>query len=463
MKLLKKINKLLLVAIMSTLCIFLINPQKATVDAATSTYRGKVQEIRAVWVSHFAGDVHAYSDEESYKSEILGILDNMESMGFNTMIFHIRTHNNALYKSKLNPVASFWSAVDFDEFDPLEWMIEECHSRGIEFHAWLNPYRIKAKGFPEGYKEQDIANLYKDYPNNPASDASNILLNDSTGAILNPCKEVVQKYIIDVCLELMANYNIDAIHFDDYFYAKMTEKNEALLEDDQTDYIEYIKNNPNCGYKVDCEADKKDWRRENVDKFIHDLSVAMRKFNKENNRQVQLGISPTGIYMNGNGEVTYDENGTAITNGSNTNGQEHYASYLYCDSKKWVDNEWIDYIIPQTYWGLTHPVAGFADLTDWWDKVVANKKVNLYCGMGIYMTFRQAGAYSWTENAYEASDEVLYCSKKEFVKGTCVFSFKSLVRCINDEATLPHIATERIRKEYWNNKIKTPKTIATGK
>lgn len=438
--------------------------EKEEVVLMPTSYNEKEEYFRGAWVTSICDDFKPTPDKEQMKANLLDVLSYFEKMNMNAIVYHVRTFNNAYYRTKLAPIDSNYGTYEsFEEWDYLKWFIDECHSRGIEFHAWLNPYRIKVKGFPEGYKEKDIANLYKDCPSNPASNPENILLNDSTGAILNPCKEEVQKYIIDVCLELMANYNIDAIHFDDYFYAKMTEKNEALLEDDQKDYVEYIKNNPNCGYKVDSEKDKKDWRRENVDKFIHDLSVAMRKFNKENNRQVQLGISPTGIYMNGDGEVTYDENGTAITNGSNTNGQEHYASYLYCDSKKWVDNEWIDYIIPQTYWGLTHPVAGFADLTDWWDKVVANKKVNLYCGMGIYMTFRQAGAYSWTENAYEASDEVLYCNKKEFVKGTCVFSFKSLVRCIDDAETLPHIATERIRKEYWNNKIKTPKTIASGK
>ena len=426
-------------------------------------FNEREEYFRGAWVTSLCDDFKPVPDKEQMKANLLNVLSYFEKMNLNAIIFHVRTNNNAFYKTKYAPIDSRYGTYDsFDEFDYLKWFIEECHNRGIEFHAWLNPYRIKGAGFPKEYKEADIAKLYSEYPLNPAKDASNILLNDATGAILNPCKEVVQKHIIDVCLELMENYNIDAIHFDDYFYAKMTEANEVLVEDDQKDYIEYIKNNPNCGYKVDCAKDKKDWRRANVDKFIYDLSCAMRKFNKENNRSVQLGISPTGIYMNGDGEVKYDEFGTAITSGSNTRGQEHYESYLYCDSKKWVDNEWIDYIIPQSYWGFTQPVAGFADVVDWWAKVVQNKKVNLYCGMGIYMTFRVQGAYSWTEYVYEASDEVLYCSANENIKGTCVFSFKSLVRCVDDENVLPYKATEKIRNEYWTKKVKTPKTMANG-
>ena len=449
---------------------FIINNQevkykeKDEVVLIPEQYKEKEEYFRAAWVTSICDDFKPSADKETMKANLLNVLSYFEKMNMNAIIYHVRTNNNAYYRTKLAPIDSRYGTYEsFEEWDYLKWFIDECHSRGIEFHAWLNPYRIKGAGFPEGYKEKEISELYKNYPLNPASNPDNILLNDSSGAILNPGKEEVQKYIVDVCLELMANYNIDAIHFDDYFYAKMTELNDVLVEDDQKDFVEYIKNNPNCNYKEDSAKDKKDWRRGNVDKFIYDLSCAMRKFNKENNRSVQLGISPTGIYMNGDGEVTFDENGTAITNGSNTRGQEHYESYLYCDSKKWVDNEWIDYIIPQTYWGFTQPVAGFADLVDWWDKVVSKKKVNLYCGMGIYMTFRVQGAYSWTEHEYEASDEVLYCNKKEFVKGTCVFSFKSLVKCIDDENVLPYKATEKIRNEYWINKVKTPKTKASEK
>ena len=108
----------------------------------------------------------------------------------------------------------------------------------------------------------------------------------------------------------------------------------------------------------------------------------MKLYNNQNGKSVQLGISPSGGYKNGNGKVTYDENGTAITNGSLTNAGEHYGDYLYSDTKKWIDNEWIDYILPQCYHGMEQKY--FASLIDWWDAVVKYKKVNLYIGIGLY-------------------------------------------------------------------------------
>ena len=422
-------------------------------------FKEKDSYLRAAWVTSICADFKPSPDEETMKKNLLEVLKYFELMNLNTIVYHVRTYNNAYYKTKKAPIDPDYGTYEsFDDWDYLKWFIDECHSRGIEFHAWLNPYRIKASPFPEGTHAVDVAELYKDFKENPASNEDNILMTENNGAILNPCKKEVQDYIIDVCLEVMEKYDVDAIHFDDYFYAKFTEHNEVLVEYDQKHYVEYIENNPTCSYKVDSAEDKKQWRRDNIDTFIYNLSCAMRKFNKENNRSVQLGISPTGIYENGDGVVTYDENGTAITTGSNTRGQNHRESYLYCDTKKWIDNEWIDYIIPQTYWGLTHPVAGFADLTDWWDKVVANKKVNLYCGMGIYMSFRET-TYSWYENANEVVDQVLYCSKLDNVKGTCIFSFKAFKDCIDNEDRVQHNATVKLREQYWNKKTNTPKTM----
>ena len=422
-------------------------------------YREKDSYFRGAWVSLICSDFEASDDKEQLKKNLLGVLKYLEDMNMNGIVFHLRTYNNAYYKTKLAPIDKrFGTYETFEQWDYVPWFIEECHKRGIEFHAWLNPYRIRTGGYPEGTTSEDVANMYKDFPLNPASDKNNILMTHGNGAILNPCKDVVQKYIIDVCLEIIKLYDVDAIHFDDYFYALMSENNEVLIEPDQVDYVEFIKNNK-TDYKEDSVLDKKQWRRDNVDKFIYDLSQAMRKYNKENNREVQLGISPTGIYRNGDGIVTYDENKTAITNGLNAFGQEHYASYLFCDCKKWIDNEWIDYVVPQTYWGMTHPTAGFCNIIDWWDKVVKYKKVNLYAGMGIYMA-RNEKAHSWYNHPLEASDEVLYCSKLDYVKGTIIFNFRAFANFYDNENSTPNKGIQKIKNEYWTGKIKTPKTMA---
>ncbi|MBE6124368.1 MAG: hypothetical protein E7184_02350 [Erysipelotrichaceae bacterium] len=413
-------------------------------------YVRKEKEFRGVWVTPICNDFTPSTNKEEMKSELNRIIKKMKEYHLNAIVFHIRNFNNAYYKTDKAPMDK--SFGDFKTWDYLKWFIKECHKNNIEFHAWLNPYRIKNYGYPADVKEEDVAKEYQDYPLNPASNKDNILITyrneESRGAILNPCKEEVRKHIIDVCMEVIRNYDIDAIHFDDYFYAQMSPNIDVLAEADQNDYEEYIKLNKNCIHKKDNVEDKKNWRRENVNKFIYDLHCEMKKFNDINKdgRYVQLGISPTGIYKNGDGSVE---------NGSNTLGQEHYESYLFCDSMKWIDNEWIDYIVPQSYWGFSHPTAGFADVSTWWNKAMEGKKTKLYLGMGVYMS-NNPKAYSWSEeNNYEASNQLLFTSNLENVSGTCIFVFNNFYDLENKESCA-YNGLKRIKDEYWTNEVKTP-------
>ena len=407
MKIIKKINKLLLVIIALTLCVFAFQPTTKPVVNAANTYESKTQELRAVWVSHFAGDVHAYQDEASYKEEILGILNNMEAMGFNTIIFHIRTHNNALYKSELNPLASFWSKVNFDEFDPLEWMIEECHSRGIEFHAWLNPYRISTNGTTSHYVSGAVPE------GNPVLDEDNLLVSGNS-IILDPGIPEVRDYIVESCMEVIENYDVDAIHFDDYFYISGCDDTETRNK--------YNTKGLSLG----------NFRREQVDLFIEQLSDSMYKYNIENNKTVQLGISPSGIYRNGsygsNTVPEYDENGNlTYPLYSNTSGFAHYDDYLYSDTKKWIDEEWIDYILPQTYWAIGHTSASFSKLTKWWSWAVENKKTNLYIAVGVYMALESGTSGSYWKGAEEVKNQLIDANQYDKIAGISFYKYSSLL------------------------------------
>lgn len=394
-----------------------------------SVYTQKDEEFRGVWVSNLTSDISRYTSKEQMMGQLTTLLDNLESWNMNALVFHIRIMNDALYETNLSPVSPYMSNANFEEWDYLEWLIDESHKRGIEFHAWLNPYRIGSSTDING-----VLDKYKNYPLNPASKAENIIVGQS-GTILNPGEPAVRSFLIDTCMEVIEKYDVDAIHFDDYFYAKMNSSADI------TTYNKYKSNSSTTNIA--------DWRREQVDIFIRDLSVEMRKYNSENARDVELGISPSGIYRNDSyskGKVTYDENGTAITTGSNTSGMEHYGDYLYSDTKKWIDEEWIDYVCPQSYWGFTHPVAGYADVVDWWAKVVKYKNVKLYTGMGIYMT-----AYSWADNPYEASDQVLYNSKFNEINGVCIFRYRIFLDKLND------LGVKRILNEYWTTKVNVPK------
>lgn len=381
-------------------------------------------DFRAVWVSNLVGDVAGYTNKESFIEEMTRVFTIMEHYKINAMIFHIRTHNNALYNSKLNPRAIWWENVNFNEFDPLEWLISESHRRGIEFHAWMNPYRLGSR---------HVGTIPKI---NPANNPENILV-AKDGRILDPGIPEVRQFLINTVMEVIRNYDVDAIHFDDYFYA-------AGIDDSAT----------RAKYNFD-GLDEHDFRRQQVDIFIHDLYSKMQEYNNNNNRYVQLGISPSGIYQNGSyvplSNYEYSSDGSlTYPLGSNTAGFSHFNYYLYSDTKNWIDNEWIDYILPQAYWGHEHGVAQFADIMDWWNMVVKNKKVNLYAGMGLYMaasSYNSVG--SWSNNLSEAANQVQYASKLENVKGHSIYSFTHLADAYRNKSGIYYQNMNKVREEMW--------------
>lgn len=388
------------------------------------TYELPDTAFRAVWVSAFTSDVTSFTNEAQYKREIISVLEVMEEYNMNAMIFHIRAKNDALYESKYNKWSQYYSTDP--SWDALPWIIEECHRRGIEFHAWLNPYRVATSG------SANLETLSKNFKStNPASNPDN-LLNADTCVILNPGLPNVRDFLIRTCMEVIENYDVDAINFDDYFYA-------AGVDDADT----YAKYNPN-------NLSLADWRREQINLFIKGLSKEMREFNEKTGRRVQLGIAPSGIWRSGDGKVTYDSEGNAITNGSSTTSSFiHYGGHLFADTLKWINEEWIDYILPQTYWSIEHGSAGFPDLVDWWAKVVKHKNVNLYVSMGLYMR-GESGASSWNTNDYEAYNQIMYSSKWDTVKGMSVYTFKNLKESSSIKKSFYGVA------ELWSKPVLLP-------
>jgi len=379
-----------------------------------SEYNYPTQNLRACWVSHFIGSVPNYTTETKWKSDFNHVLDVMESYGLNCVIFHVRTHNNALYKSELNPVATFFSKVDFDSFDPLEWAIEATHERGMEFHAWMNPYRISTNGTTTQYVSGSIPSV------NPVNDSDN-LLQSGNSIILNPGIQSNRDFIVDSCMEVVENYDVDAIHFDDYFYID--------------------------GVETDKNAD---WKREQVDLFIEDLSNNLRTYNKNNNKTVQLGIAPSGIYRNGSysSSATYDSNGNLKSPlYSNTSGFAHYDNYLYSDTLKWINEEWIDYIMPQTYWALSHPTASFGELSKWWSWAVKNKDVNLYLSSGFYMA--ADGNSYWNKNINEIRDQLLNAEMYDEVGGFAFYRYNDL----QGTNTVIETGMNLLKTDYFKTKI----------
>lgn len=404
-----------------------------TIGSGNVCYRGTTIEVkvpetlveedsqfRAVWVTPHVNDIPKFQSILQYKAEISKVIEVMKYFNLNVMVYHVRALNDAFYPSTLNPWTSYLKGFNVDPgWDPLTWIIDECHRNGIEFHAWLNPYRIRSAGT----SLDNIEFLYKDFPDNPASNRANILAGSAT-IILNPGLPNVRKFLNDTVMEIVENYSVDAVHFDDYFYAADV--------DDSATFAQY---NPENFSNI------ADWRREQVNKFVYTLKMSLDAYNATNNKSVQLGISPTGAYRNVVNHAAaihnnYDANGNYLSNGSNTISQEHYASYLFADTKKWIENEWIDYIVPQSYWAVEHDRAAYADIMTWWNKVVEHKNVNLYSGIGLYYNRLPETGFSWGTNPQEVVNQFKIMASLKNVKGFAIFSFQNL-RNIYESKAIP--------------------------
>lgn len=400
-----------------------------------TTYNKQEEEFRGVWVSCFAGDLASFSSsEDAFKKDLLAVINTMKSYNLNAIMFHIRTHNDAFYNTTLAPKSNYVSGANFQKWDYLSWFIDECHKNGIEFHAWMNPYRISGSQTTI----QKIKEKYREYPKNPANHEENLLLGPK-GAILNPGTPTVRKYLIDTCMEVIRKYDIDAIHFDDYFYI------EGI--DDSKTYEQY-KDELNA-------TNPNDFRRLSVDRFIEDLSKSIYDYNISNNRAVQLGISPSGVYKNGNYNVDYqyDENGTLISPlYSNTLGYEHSVSPLFSDTKKWIDNEWIDYITPQMYGSFENKGMPYADIVDWWSHVVKNKKVKLYSGIGLYKMNSNDDLGWANKNLHTLRNILLYNQTHPEVEGFCIYQYKTLKNNSRDEDI------KYVRDNFWSSPAINPKS-----
>ncbi len=340
------------------------------------------QEQRAVWIStvYRADYPKAQNDVAAQKAEYIQKLDAAKKLGMNTAVVQVRPKGDALYASELNP----WSAVltgtqgKYPGFDPMEFMIEETHKRGMEFHAWMNPYRITTSG-------TDLAALA---PNHPARKHPDWVLTYKNAMYFNPAKEEVKQYIVDSVAEVVKKYDVDAIHFDDYFYPS----NYPLSKGEGKD---------------GAEANQ---RRNNVNDLIERIHKEIKRIKPK----VEFGISPMGIWKNKSSDP----------NGSDTKGAEGYYS-VYGDAVTWVKNGWVDYIVPQIYWEPGHKSADYETLVKWWNNIVDGTNVDLYIGQGIYRD----------PVASQIAKELQINEKYQNVDGSFYFSLRDLLENRQGAAT----------------------------
>jgi len=400
-------------------------------DYENYEYVEKDNEFRGVWVATVNNidipkqGTNNIANIENYKRLLSDIVANAKKWNMNTIIYQIRPLNDAFYYSNINPISRFLMNSEGQDpgWDPLEYMVDLCHSNGIELHAWLNPYRASLDVLPSTGDYQTQMNNYLNTLDNKnfAKQNPNLLVRGGQRILLNPAKEEVRQHIYDTIEEITRNYDVDAIHFDDYFY------NSVLHSEDDNLYNEW-KNMSTLN-----TLSKGDWRREQVNilvKGIHDL---LKRLNNELGRYTQFGISPAGGWAPDISECSASAYGM-VGGMKGLVSCYSYSSYhdLFADTKKWVEEEWLDYILPQNYG--TIETSNNVPITKWWADLGKNYNVKVYIGLAAYQyvvgyggawetQYSNAGKLSML--TYEMDRQMMY-AYSEGVDGFAFYNYQSM-------------------------------------
>lgn len=377
------------------------------------------KEVRGVWVSNVANiDTPRGLPMDEYKAHLVKIVETVASYNMNTIIFQVRPTNDAYYPSKLNPWSRFITGVEGQDpgFDVLEFVINECKKYGIRVHAWMNPYRVSTASL-------DQLNLTKEEYLNTLSEGNfarlhpeHTILDGANKVILSPAHPEVIDFVTRSIMEVADNYDVEGVHIDDYFYpyAKIPQELE------EADYLKYRESE---------EQSFDDFRRMNVDKMIKSVHDALKKSFSKTNKKVMFGISPFAIYRTHSSIVE----GGWDKGSYNAAGALQCYSELYSDVYKWMEEGWIDYVVPQVYFPFERKDVTYHDLTKWWSERTKETNTVLYIGMGLY----QMGSNEVWQNPLEITNQLTFNQNFENVDGAIFFTYKDLVKGqnqIKDEA-----------------------------
>ncbi|ULQ52229.1 glycoside hydrolase family 10 protein [Flavihumibacter fluvii] len=363
-----------------------VRPPEESVPVTTSPVQ---KEFRAAWIAtvdNIDWPTKGTVDPETQRAEYIRLLDMHVANGLNAVIVQVRPAADAFFPSQYEPWSEWLTGKQGKPpvpwYDPLQFMIAAAHERGLEFHAWLNPYRA-------------IFNLNKSIP--AKTHVTRIhpewFLNYGDKKYFDPGNKEVQQFVGKIVQDMVARYDVDAVHFDDYFYPYRIPGKEFP---DSRSYQQYGK-----------AMSRDDWRRSNVDSII----VLLSKTIKAEKPWVKFGISPFGVWRNNDKDST----------GSNTRaGQTNYDD-LYADIVLWLKKGWIDYVAPQLYWEFGHKAADFETLLDWWSRNSYGK--HCYIGLGLY----KAGTSAPWRDKNQVPRMIRAIRNTPNIQGEIYFSSKSFV------------------------------------
>ncbi len=386
-------------------------------NAAAARVSPNIDDMRGVWVStvyniDYPSQMGLSADQ--LKAEADTILDKVASMNLNAVFLQVRPSADAIYKSSIFPWSRFISgtagqAPDGD-FDVLEYWVNAAHNRGLQLHAWLNPYRVVAGGKSEMDSLPDSS---------PAKMHPEWVIEHEGKYYFDPGLPAVQQLVLSGAEEIVKGYDVDGIHLDDYFYPDPT-------FNDASTYERYGSGFDNIN----------DWRRNNVNTLIASMDKSLHELNPN----LSFGVSPAGIWDN------KEDN----PRGSETRGNSSY-SQLYCDSLEWIEKGTVDYICPQLYWSIGYRIADFKVLTKWWQDAVSTSDVALYIGMGAYRSEDASPGDKWYGTA-EIKRQLALIDESIDIQGEVYFSYSSLANI----AGYPELLAEHYASRSNNSKPAAP-------
>lgn len=349
-------------------------------------------EFRGVWIAtvdNIDWPSYGNTNPESQKAEFIRILEMHKKQGMNVMVVQVRPSADAFYPSPYEPWSQWLTGVQGQApspyYDPLQFMIEETHKRGMEFHAWCNPYRANFNVNTASIAANHITRTKPEW-----------FLTYGDKKYFDPGNKEAQDFVVKVIRDIVKRYDVDAVHMDDYFYPYRIPGKEF------PDAASYAKS----GSKLN----KDDWRRSNVDSIIKSLSIAI----KQEKPQCRFGISPFSVWRNKDKDPV---------RGSDTQaGQTNYDD-LYADILLWLEKSWIDYVTPQIYFEIGHNKVAFEKMLAWWSKNSFGKHV--YVGMGVYKALEKNSAW---KNPDELPNQVKMLRRYPNVQGSIYFSSRTMAR-----------------------------------
>ncbi|WP_016698850.1 glycoside hydrolase family 10 protein [Actinoalloteichus spitiensis] len=345
------------------------------------------EQLRGVWISSVSNidwPSRTGLTPEAQRAEYDALLDRAVELRLNAVFVQVRPTADAFWPSEYEPWSQWLTGTQGGDpgYDPMAYLVEQAHRRGLEFHAWFNPYRVSTQADPNRLS-----------PDHPARRNPDWVFSYGGQLYYDPGVPAVREFVQDAMMDAVERYDVDGVHFDDYFYPYPVAGQQ--IPDGDT-FAEH-------GGDFSSVAD---WRRDNVNRLVREMGERVRAAKPE----VDFGVSPFGIWRNA---ATDDR-------GSRTSGLESYDA-VYADSRRWVTEGWIDYVAPQVYWEIGHAAADYGVLVPWWSEVVAGTGVGLYTGQAAY---KVGSSPAWDDA--ELSEHLTLNRRHPEVGGDIYFSMSSL-------------------------------------